>query len=173
MSRGSQHLRKGNHRLHKEARNKLLLLHPHCYWCNVLLTPTTATLDHVIPLSRGGTDDDNNHRLACAPCNRYRKAKKPGEGQVRYARHIRHGIHILKEEKRAITVWTLWDVVSTRVTKFPVGIGWIREFLDRYPVDTPLCASSSSKLGHSEMSSGQPVLSQPSSPSTPMPKSLG
>ena len=40
-----------------------------CYWCGVILTLDSSTLDHVIPLSRGGLDGLNNIVLACEPCN--------------------------------------------------------------------------------------------------------
>ena len=41
-----------------------------CYlWCGRRLTPGEITLDHVIPLSRGGTHTPDNLRVACGPCN--------------------------------------------------------------------------------------------------------
>jgi len=44
--------------------------HQRCYWCSEMLTPDTATVDHKIPLARGGLDNHNNMELACEPCNR-------------------------------------------------------------------------------------------------------
>jgi hypothetical protein len=43
-----------------------------CHWCQALLTLETSTLDHVIPLSRGGLDNANNVVLSCEPCNHAR-----------------------------------------------------------------------------------------------------
>ena len=47
-----------------------------CYLCSVALTPparewtpTMATLDHVVPLARGGKHDASNLRACCARCN--------------------------------------------------------------------------------------------------------
>lgn len=40
-----------------------------CYLCGKLLTYQTATIDHVIPLSRGGFHCPNNAKIACKPCN--------------------------------------------------------------------------------------------------------
>lgn len=53
-----------------------------CWYCGVLLTPIIdvnipirmndplkPTIDHVIPFSRGGTNDDYNLRISCGPCN--------------------------------------------------------------------------------------------------------
>lgn len=46
-----------------------------CHWCCVALTPKTVTIDHVIPLARGGKHCNNNLVAACLACNTSRKAK--------------------------------------------------------------------------------------------------
>lgn len=46
-----------------------LLMGPNCHYCGVLLTPVTATLDHIVPASMGGCSDLWNLVLACSPCN--------------------------------------------------------------------------------------------------------
>jgi len=43
-----------------------------CYWCECKLTLNNSTVDHVIPLSKGGLDHSNNRVLACEPCNKAR-----------------------------------------------------------------------------------------------------
>ena len=40
-----------------------------CLYCDCLLTPKTATMDHVIPLSGGGSGDISNIVPACRSCN--------------------------------------------------------------------------------------------------------
>lgn len=50
-----------------------------CKYCGVGLTAVTATLDHVIPKSRGGTDAPSNLALACHACNNAKGDKLPGE----------------------------------------------------------------------------------------------
>lgn len=40
-----------------------------CHYCEKELTFKTATLDHVIPLSRGGYDRLKNVVLCCSDCN--------------------------------------------------------------------------------------------------------
>lgn len=40
-----------------------------CHYCQKLLTVRTATRDHLIPLSRGGSDDIGNITPACRYCN--------------------------------------------------------------------------------------------------------
>ena len=43
-----------------------------CRWCKCTLTLSTATLEHVVPLALGGTNDDHNLDLACPECNHAR-----------------------------------------------------------------------------------------------------
>lgn len=50
---------------------------PKCHWCPEILTVDTSTIDHVIPIARGGLDNNNNRVLACAPCNRRRGHEMP------------------------------------------------------------------------------------------------
>jgi 5-methylcytosine-specific restriction endonuclease McrA len=40
-----------------------------CYYCRELFPPIEMTFDHVVPRSRGGTNQNTNLVLACAPCN--------------------------------------------------------------------------------------------------------
>lgn len=40
-----------------------------CYLCDHKLDPKTATIDHVIPLSKGGKDAMSNYKLTHAECN--------------------------------------------------------------------------------------------------------
>lgn len=54
----------------------------HCYWCKRQLTlkpdlPESATLEHIIPLARGGLNNMNNYTLACGKCNRERGHDMP------------------------------------------------------------------------------------------------
>jgi 5-methylcytosine-specific restriction endonuclease McrA len=46
-----------------------------CYLCHRHLKPTEITLDHVIPLVRGGTHTADNLRVACRSCNCRKGAK--------------------------------------------------------------------------------------------------
>jgi len=40
-----------------------------CYWCKKRLKPDEITMDHVIPLSKGGHHSKENLVLACLSCN--------------------------------------------------------------------------------------------------------
>lgn len=48
-----------------------------CHWCKAPLTLDTSTIEHIIPLSRGGLDHSNNRTLACEPCNQSRGGDMP------------------------------------------------------------------------------------------------
>ena len=54
-----------------------------CYWCRaIFLDPNLATLDHLIPRSRGGGGHIGNLVLACADCNGRRGAPEFTEAMV-------------------------------------------------------------------------------------------
>jgi 5-methylcytosine-specific restriction endonuclease McrA len=69
-----------------------------CHWCKEVMIfdgpdgPLRATIEHVIPLSRGGLDNENNMRLAHKRCNNERGGDMPeledGDGNKRGERHI-------------------------------------------------------------------------------------
>jgi hypothetical protein len=42
---------------------------PYCQWCGIYVTRENATTDHVIPLTRGGSNGIWNLCLACKDCN--------------------------------------------------------------------------------------------------------
>ncbi|MEH1822105.1 MAG: HNH endonuclease [Nostoc sp.] len=48
-----------------------------CFWCGCDLTPEVMTVDHYIPLSRGGSNKTDNLRLACYGCNQKRGNAMP------------------------------------------------------------------------------------------------
>ena len=49
-----------------------------CFYCGVELRPAFATLDHLVPRSKGGSDERQNLVLACRRCNRCKAADPPG-----------------------------------------------------------------------------------------------
>lgn len=48
-----------------------------CHWCDKALTLETSTLEHIVPLSRGGLDCMQNFTLACQVCNEARGSDMP------------------------------------------------------------------------------------------------
>jgi 5-methylcytosine-specific restriction endonuclease McrA len=53
-----------------------------CFWCGCELTRETLTIDHYIPLSKGGNNKIRNLRLACFSCNQGRGNDLPEESQT-------------------------------------------------------------------------------------------
>ena len=66
--------RRGNYR---NKRRRMLKSNSLCHWCKKKLTLDNSTLDHAIPLARGGLDNANNWVLACETCNHDRGHAMP------------------------------------------------------------------------------------------------
>lgn len=59
---------------------KLLFQHAEtvpCHWCHMPLNQETATIDHLVPLARGGVDKRANMVPACRSCNEARGCSMP------------------------------------------------------------------------------------------------
>jgi hypothetical protein len=48
-----------------------------CQMCGKYLSDSEIEFDHVIPLSKGGSTEENNLRLTCVYCNRKKSSKVP------------------------------------------------------------------------------------------------
>ncbi len=58
------------HGLSKAKRRKIFIENKAtCMHCGANLTRETFTVEHVIPFCLGGTNDEENLRIACGPCN--------------------------------------------------------------------------------------------------------
>lgn len=53
------------------------LQNPQCYYCHLKIAPDSVTMDHVIPLSKGGTSAKNNIVVSCKTCNNLKKNHLP------------------------------------------------------------------------------------------------
>ena len=62
---------------YRGARAKLHKTQGGCFWCSTPLTMNTSTLDHRVPLARGGANRFSNYVLACTRCNRSRGQHMP------------------------------------------------------------------------------------------------
>jgi 5-methylcytosine-specific restriction endonuclease McrA len=52
-----------------------------CYWCGMDAT----TVDHIIPVAKGGSDDPENLVAACRRCNFSKQDKMPDEFMLKKA----------------------------------------------------------------------------------------
>lgn len=50
-----------------------------CAYCGQRRGLGCMTIDHVIPLSKGGTNDEENLRCACKRCNKFKDSMMPME----------------------------------------------------------------------------------------------
>lgn len=66
--------RKRQQRINAQLRKRLfgnIFIAP-CYYCQEVFFVDELTIEHIQPLSLGGTNDKENIALACAPCNQQR-----------------------------------------------------------------------------------------------------
>jgi 5-methylcytosine-specific restriction protein A len=57
-----------------------------CYFCGRTFPPTELTMDHIVPLIRGGRSTKNNLVPACKECNNKKKHMLPIEWEEYLAR---------------------------------------------------------------------------------------
>lgn len=50
-----------------------------CHWCNHSFDPAELTMDHIVPVTRGGKASRNNVVPACKECNSRKKYLLPME----------------------------------------------------------------------------------------------
>ena len=53
--------------------------HGCCYYCTALVGRLALTMDHVVPMSRGGKSTKGNIVAACKDCNNKKKWQTPFE----------------------------------------------------------------------------------------------
>ncbi len=52
-----------------------------CHWCGVKFPPAELTMDHIVPVIRGGASNRGNVVPACKECNNRKKNLLPMEWQ--------------------------------------------------------------------------------------------
>lgn len=50
-----------------------------CHYCGGKFTPKELTMDHIVPVARGGTSTKGNVVPACRKCNQEKKLATPAE----------------------------------------------------------------------------------------------
>ncbi len=53
-----------------------------CQYCGARVAPRELTMDHIVPLSRGGKSTKGNVAAACKPCNTHKKQLLPMEWET-------------------------------------------------------------------------------------------
>lgn len=67
----------GKRRFHIFVRDRF-----RCQYCSKKFSPQDLTLDHIVPQSRGGSDDPENLVAACIPCNQKKDDLTPVEARM-------------------------------------------------------------------------------------------
>ncbi len=88
----------------KRAMRKLALRDcgQRCVYCASPLDTHNATLDHVMPLARGGAHDPENIVAACGPCNRLKGELLPQEFFTRFPWAGQNFVHYARSVHRAL-----------------------------------------------------------------------
>ncbi len=63
----------------KSRRELFFAQNNRCYYCNEKLCDYDRSVDHFVPKSRGGSDDESNWKAACKTCNRNKGSMMPEE----------------------------------------------------------------------------------------------
>lgn len=63
-----------------------------CYYCGAIFKPSELTLDHIVPLVRGGRTTKGNCVACCKACNNKKRDLLPSEWQE-YLQHIERSEH--------------------------------------------------------------------------------
>jgi 5-methylcytosine-specific restriction protein A len=69
--------------LRKSAWGRRLLQQGVCHYCEQRFSPEKLTLDHRVPLARGGKSQPGNLVPACLPCNQSKGLETPVEALFR------------------------------------------------------------------------------------------
>ena len=70
---------------------KRVLIHRHgrdCAYCGCTIKHKNITVDHVVPRSRGGSDELGNLRIACPKCNQMKADRTPQQWAADILRHF-------------------------------------------------------------------------------------
>lgn len=59
-----------------------------CFYCTVDLRDIKVNIEHVIPRSKGGTNDKKNLVLACSSCNKDKGSSKPDDTIITEAKKL-------------------------------------------------------------------------------------
>jgi hypothetical protein len=109
--------------------------------CTVCGVPYNIHIDHIQPVTKGGTDDEANLQPLCAPCN-HRKHNRRTNNEVREWVRGRGDEHFLRavydEDTRYRNVYdrpTMSEWAAARPDRVQHALGLHRAFLLRLEVE--------------------------------------
>lgn len=70
-------------RLRKSRWWQAQLNHGRCYYCQIKVPPSDLTMDHLVPIARGGSSTRGNIVPACRACNQTKRLETPSEQALR------------------------------------------------------------------------------------------
>lgn len=90
-----------------------------CYLCGIQVTGVEGarsygTLDHVVPLARGGADEESNLALACYGCNQDKADLLPPQGL-----HLPQAPGVVSAKERQILASTLLNIMTGPLNGHP------------------------------------------------------
>lgn len=110
---------------------KLFLRRNKCYWCG--REPIRSTIDHIIPVSRGGANKFQNLALACELCNNRKGSLLPDELEIQGFDTIKGAVELVKCWNKPLTVEAVLEAVDLCYCG-AVGEGFVVEYLRRYEI---------------------------------------
>lgn len=90
---------KPKHTMRLSKRNIFLRDQYTCQYCGTSCTDSSATLDHVLPQSKGGKTTWENSATACKPCN-YKKAAHVGKFKPKQMPYKPHFWDLVNKRKQ-------------------------------------------------------------------------
>lgn len=98
-------------------RDYLRSIDPHCLYCGRFLKVKRTTLDHVIPISRGGRHYVENFTLACRTCNAAKGERTPLE----WLADLQRACRILAGSDRTRWIDRAWFPLRTATSQTTKG----------------------------------------------------
>jgi len=97
----------------KKACGHKKLLQKHCVFCG---SPHARTIDHILPLSRGGDNSLSNKQTLCSFCNSTKGNKTDYELKIILADILAHGVYYKWEQP--YSHYIDWLLLVTKERKF-------------------------------------------------------
>lgn len=88
-----RHIRRERDRARKLRKSRwwqALIHRGECHYCRRRVDPAHLTMDHVVPLARGGRSTKGNVVPACPACNRAKQLATPAETHLNHISHREH-----------------------------------------------------------------------------------